>query len=225
MKVDDSKSSKLFLGFTFIVFGVALLIVAIVLLFNHTVKKENWISSIGTITEVDHEDEDIIFTYIYKNDIYTTKSSIYSSTRKLGDTFVIYINPDKPSEIYEHDLIYVSNMFFIMGPIFTTIAIFLFVNCFQFNKKRILCLEHGKKRRVKVGLIKKTNVRFNGRPYYVIFINYDNKEYKSHSFLMPRIFDMTTKKTVDLYIYDEKTYYIDVCSLEEKKEESDILEY
>lgn len=225
VKVNDSRNAKLVSGIIFIFFGLFMLFFAIGNSINYSVKKENWIHSIAIITEIDHNKEKIIFTYTYKDENYVINSSIYSSNKKIGDSIVIFINPNNPSEIYEYELINVSNIFFVIGTIFTVVAFVLLVSYYKFIRKKKFCLEHGKKKTVEVDLIKKTSVRMNHRYYFIIFINYNSKEYKSHYFLMPRIFDLTTKKTVDLYIYDEKTYYIDVCSLKEKSKESDILEY
>ena len=225
MKVNDSSNSKFVSGLIFILFGFIMLSTSVGLLINHFSKVESWKATTATITVIDHDEEEITFVYVYQDSSYKAISSIYSSTKKVGDSLVIYVNPNNPEEMYEHDLIIVSNAFIVVGSLFTILAIILFVLYNKFVKKKKICIEHGKKKTVNVGLIKKTSVYLNSRPYYMLFINYDNKEYKSHYFLMPRIFDMTTKKTVDLYIYDEKTYYIDVCSLKEKKEESDIFEY
>ena len=69
-----------------------------------------------------------IFSYIYHNEGYESHSNMYSSSfkkkYKVGDTYIIKINPDDPYEFYEEGI---SNSSRILGNIFRLVGLLILV--------------------------------------------------------------------------------------------------
>ena len=187
MKVNDSYNHHKLAAMSSIIGGVIMLVLAIFLSANFAFKKENWIQSVAIIEEVNNGSKDIIYSYDFNERNYTAKASFFTSIFRVGDTLVIYINPDNPSECYEYISIHFANFVAAISLILLVLSVVELYRYVRFLKNKKLCLENGIKRDVKVGLLKKLSGRvrlnFKNYFYYIIFINFEGKEYKSHQFL------------------------------------------
>ena len=218
MRIRSSIKSKLASSVILLIIGLIFMGVAIGLNVNDSVKKSNWIMKEATIVDIDHYKEVIKLSYTYNNLVYQRNSSIYSSFSDIGDIIIIYVNPDNPIKFYEKETSIIFIVFYCVSIPFVTAGLFMISSYFK-NKNRVqLCLDNGRKRVAKVLEIKKTCFYYNYQPYYVLKVIYNNIEYKSEKFLLPETLNLNMDVVVDVYIIDEKNYYVDTKSLREKND-------
>ena len=79
-------------------------------------------------------------------------------------------------------------------------------------------MENGSKKVLKVLEFSKTHFYYNYQPFYIVKVEYKNIIYKSEKFLLPNSLNINMNAVVDIYIIDEKNYYIDIISIRENNE-------
>lgn len=219
MRLRTSIASKLAFAIIFGVLGLTFTIAAIVMTINDNAKKEAWDKIEATMIVVDHHLEKVELNYVYKENIYFANSSVYSSFDEVGDRVFIYVNPNNPNEIYEEGLSTVFIVFYCVGLPFLLIGICSLILDIKFRKNKKICMESGFKKVVDVIEVVKTNYYVNNEACYIIKVKSNGIEYKSQRFLLPVAFNPNIKTVVDMYILDEKKYFIDLTSIREKRED------
>lgn len=184
------------------------------LAYQDTHKMQNWDESSGVVTRLSRASEWFIIKYEYGEEVIEYKSeTYYSSSIDIGDIIIIYINPNNPKEVFvANELIFP----FITGGIglifLITGSIFFLVNFIKDRRNR-MCLENGRRVRVKIGRMIKTSSNFGNKTVYRLAVNYKDKEYISQAYYYSdEYFDVCEEHVVDLYLYENK-HYIDLESV------------
>ena len=214
MNIKSVKKSNNIGCVVLLVVSLGFLISAIVLHCIHVNRLDSWLEQSAVICEIDETLEIVTYTYEYEDKTYNIESQFYSSSLKVDDKVIIYLNPNNVADIYVPMQMTVGVVFYIISItilLLVGLLSILYVRKRSWNTK---CIEQGTKRLVNVDSFK----TIYGGTYsytFMMVVNYKNKEYISEAFKLDKGVITNVKGTVNLYILDDKHYYIDLNSYQE----------
>lgn len=218
--IKRSKSSKLFGNILILVFGIIFIVVSLVFIFQYYHAKENFDETEATIIDVNHQNEKIKITYTYDGNNYIDTLNSYWSTANVNDKLIVYINPDNPYSFVDEKSYLGFTIILIFGLSFLIGGTIWLLNIIKFERNIKMCLSEGMRKKLKVISLNSSKVYFNKRPMYYILVQYQNKNYKSELFLLPKQISSMNDAIVDFYFIDDKHYYIDIESYRSKEVEN-----
>ena len=216
MKLENSNKTKIAINIILFAFGLVFIALAVCLHLQDSIVKNSWIEYDAIITRIDHNDEETHIKYEYNGKEYKEVVSYYSSFLDEGDILKISIDPNDYSNVYVHNINFIFIMFYIFGTGFLIAGIIVVFNYFKNKKNKQLCVENGIRKVLDVFEFKKTNFHYNRHPYYIIIVKYNDIEYKSEMFLLPKEVSFINEAVVDSYFCEDGKYYIDITTYREK---------
>ena len=112
MILKHALKAKLYIALVFMILGIVFSAVAVGLTINDYNKKNNWLESEAKIINIDYHDEEVRVSYSHNGIEYSCYLNSYSSIYYVGQVIDISINPDNPSQIYEHTFEIVIYIFY-----------------------------------------------------------------------------------------------------------------
>ena len=217
MEINNSiKSSKLASAILII---ISLVFVVIAIGFNiyGDFARDNWYKATAVIKEVNHFDETINISYNYEGENYLIEPLYYSSTFKVGDLIVIFINPNSPEDVYIENMDLLFIIFYIVSGVMALISLILYI--VSKNKDKIIkeCIEYGYKKTLEVTEVKRSYTYNKGKTHYYLVVKYQEKEYKSDLFTLASNNGLEEKYLVDVYFLENGNYYIKLDSCRKKE--------
>lgn len=190
------------------------LIGAFILHAIHTNRLADWKEQPAIISKIDETYEIVTYTFILDGKTYEVNSQIYSSSMRVEDPVVIYLNPNNFEDIYVPTQMTVGVIFYIVSGVFVLMGASLTILFIRRRKIHNKCISKGIKKNVAVDAFK--TLYTSGVNYtFQMVVKYNGKEYLSEAFQVEKGIISNVKGTVNLYLLDDKYYFIDLDSFSE----------